>query len=375
MIRTTLCALVVIGLATANSDYSVSVKEDDAIQWTGASFKWPCSSTKTIFKASGKYITKNHIGTRAQIYQDTVFIAMPRLRSGVAATLVQTSMNNIGCQAGLIPFPCWSMQEEGNPDALQSVVDIFLGPHDILWVLDTGVVNTLESPVRRTPPKVIGFDVKTKKIVRKIDLSGLVCAASRLQYLVVDYTLDGRCFVYISDAATRAILVYDVAAEKGYRVVLPSEITAGCARRDVLYMALIRKSSGDNVLYFTYLSSTRMFSISTEYLRRGSCHGRVHDVGLKSNKIVILGTDGGCNIFFRYEGQSEVYRWDACNTTFKTCNFTPVYKSETCFLVTHAFPDLKNNKMRVLESNFPDFIQGQMGCGAYQEINTIRGCF
>lgn len=373
MIRSTIFALLAVGVVLATSECNET--EENSIQWTGASFKWPCKSTKTIYKASGRYINKNHIGTRAQIYKDQVFIAMPRLRNGVAATLVSTSLKDTSCQAQLTPYPCWSLQEEGNCDAFQSVVDLFLDPQDILWVLDTGVINSLDNPVRRCPPKVVGIDVKTKKIVKKLDLAGLVCAASRLQYLVVDYAPDGRCFVYVADAATRAILVFDVAAGKGYRVVLPSEITAGCSKRDVLYMALVRKSDGNNVLYFTYLSSNRVFSIKTEYLRRGSCNGRVHEVGVKPSKMVILGTDGGCAIFFRYEGQSEIYRWDACNTSFKNCNFKPVYKSDTCFLVTHCFPDVEGNKMRVFESNFPDYIQGQMGCGAYQEINPMGGCF
>lgn len=373
MFRPTIIILLAVSVALANKE--CDEKDVNSLQWTGASFKWPCQSTKTIFKASGKYINKNHIATRAQIYKDQVFMAVPRLRNGVAATLVTTSLADTGCQAQLTPYPCWSLQEEGNPDAFQSIVDLFIDAQDILWVLDTGVVNSLETPIRRTPPKVVGIDVKTKLIVRKLDLSGLVNAASRLQYVVVDYAPDGRCFVYVSDAATRAVIVYDVAESKGYRVVLPSEITAGCSKRDVLYMALVRKSGENNVLYFTYLSSSRMFSIKTEYLRKGSCNGRVHDIGAKPNKMVILGTDGGCAIFFRYAGQSEIYRWDACNTAFKTCNFKPVYKSETCYLVTHAFPDLVGNRMRVLESNFPDFIQGQMGCGAYQEINSMGGCF
>lgn len=377
MFRPIVFALFSIGLAVAAKN--CDIPEEDpvdphSIQWTGASYQWPCESTKAIFKTSGKHISKNAIATRAQIFKDTVFIAIPRLRPGVAATLVTTTLKKEGCQASLTPFPCWSMQEEGNCDSLQSVVDLFLDPRDILWVLDTGVVNSLEYPIRRCPPKVIGFDAKTKKVVKKLDLSGLVCDASRLQYIVVDYAPDGRCFVYVSDAATRAILVFDVTGGKGYRVVLPKAITTGCSRRDVLYMALVRKSCGNNVLYFSYLCSNRMFYIKTEYLRRGSCQGRVHDIGAKPNKMVILGTDGGDIIFFRYEGQSEVFKWDT-TTSFKESNFTPVYRSATCFLATHAIADLKRNKMRVLESNFPDYIQGQVGCGALQQINSMEGCF
>lgn len=81
------------------------------------------------------------------------------------ATLAKVSLKNKnGCQSVLVPYPCWSLQEEGNCAALQSVVDIFLDPQDILWALDTGVVNSLEEPVRRCAPKVVAINLKTGKV-------------------------------------------------------------------------------------------------------------------------------------------------------------------------------------------------------------------
>lgn len=249
--------------------------ETNSLMWTGASFKWPCPSTKALYKSSGKYISKNIIATRAQIARDSVFLALPRYKSGSPATLVQTNITNECCHTTLVPFPCWSMQEEGNCQALQSVVDIFLDNNDVLWVLDVGVTNTLESPVRRCPPKVMAFNVKTGKVLKMITLDGLTSPTSRLQYLVVDYTADNRCFVYISDAANRSLLVFDVQASRGFRVVLPKAVTYGSAKQDVLYLSLVRQSNGCTVLYFTYLGSNRMFSIKTEYLRKGHAQGRV----------------------------------------------------------------------------------------------------
>jgi hypothetical protein len=62
--------------------------------------------------------------------------------------------------------------------------------------------------------------------------------------------------------------VYDVQASKGYRVILPRAISEGCGRKDVLYLALTRKSCGTSTLYFTYLCSKKLFAIKTEYLVR-----------------------------------------------------------------------------------------------------------
>lgn len=94
------------------------------VQWTGGQFEFPCASTKSLFKSSGKFIPKNVIATRAQIIRDTIFLALPRYRKGVPATLVKTTIQPGTCSTTFTPYPCWDMQEEGNCKALQSVVDL-----------------------------------------------------------------------------------------------------------------------------------------------------------------------------------------------------------------------------------------------------------
>jgi len=141
------------------------------------------------------------------------------------------------------------------------------------------------------------------QVVKVIDLSDLVTPTSRLQYLTIDYADDGQVYVYVTDAANKSIIVYNVTASKGYRVILPNAVTTGVQRKDVLYSTLVKKSCGTPVLYFTYLGSNRIFAIKAENLRRGITQGSVMDVGPKQNKIVLLGNDNGCAIFFRNKGK------------------------------------------------------------------------
>lgn len=89
---------------------------------------------------------------------------------------------------------------------------------------------------------------------------------------------------------------------------------------------------------------------------------------------MIIGTDNGSAIFFRYEGQAEVLRWDT-NTCFKKENFKPVYRSDNCQLATHALADYKRQRMQVLESNFPDYMGNTVGCGAVQQLTPMQGCW
>ena len=176
-------------------DLSLQILKDLTFQLSGSSLDWPCQSTKNIYVQSSRYIPKSVIMTRAQIHRDEAFVTLPRLKQGVPFTLGKVSLRRGQCVTKVAPWPCWSLQEEGNCQALQSAVDIFLDPNEILWVLDVGVVNTLEQPVRRCPPKVVGINVKTGRLVKSIDLSSLVAPNSRLQHLVVEYDETGHCFM------------------------------------------------------------------------------------------------------------------------------------------------------------------------------------
>lgn len=66
---------------------------------------------------------------------------------------------------------------------------------DILWVLDSGIVNTFDQPIRRCKPKVVAIDTKTNKVVKRIDLSDVITPDSRIQYLLVDYDLNGNNYM------------------------------------------------------------------------------------------------------------------------------------------------------------------------------------
>lgn len=92
----------------------------------GNNLEWPCQSTKNIYTTTGRYIPKNVIATRTQIHKDEAFIALPRYKPGVPFTLGRISLQKGACQTAIAPYPCWALQEEGNCQALQSVVDLFI---------------------------------------------------------------------------------------------------------------------------------------------------------------------------------------------------------------------------------------------------------
>lgn len=224
------------------------------------------------------------------------------------------------------------------------------------------------------------------QVVHRIDLSGLVCAASRLNCVAADYGDDGRRpFVYVTDAATRAVIAWDVTAGRGHRAVLPEAVARGrTAGRDVLCMALARWPGGRGaVLYLTYLTGGRMYSVDARDVRRGRAGpGAVAtDLGPKPDRAVMLGTDGRTTVYFRYGGRGDVYAWDAAGAGgFGVHRFAPIRRADDGRgrrLTTHVMPGHRGADGAVgadgadgtggavvvwsLESDFPDYVSGNVG--------------
>lgn len=103
-----------------------SVVPELSFRMGGNNLEWPCHATKNIYASSGRYTPKSIIATRAQIYRDAAFVAMPRYRPGVPFTLGRIDLKKGKCSVPIAPYPCWASQEEGNCQAVQNAVDVFL---------------------------------------------------------------------------------------------------------------------------------------------------------------------------------------------------------------------------------------------------------
>lgn len=111
-------------------------------QLSGSNLLWPCDSTKNIYVQSGRYVPRNVIVTRAQLQRDSAFVALPRYKQGVPFTLGKVNLKKGECLAKIAPYPCWAIQEEGNCQALQSVVDVAVDQNVSAIKLDKSHTHT-----------------------------------------------------------------------------------------------------------------------------------------------------------------------------------------------------------------------------------------
>lgn len=267
------------------------------------------------------YVPQNNLFTGLEVYWDRIFLALPNLRSGVPATLTWLprpdgpQASYVGKSPALQPYPGWEWQgTAGNCTGLVSVYRIRVDRCNRLWVLDSGVITTLDNFSPVCPPKIFVFDLKTDTLVRNIILPKEVLRPnSLLTNLVIDYEITGAgagtsaapgnyygfqhqppqptcddAFLYMTDTANAAVVVYDIKNDAAWRIfhpymlphpehcnyniagesfTLPDAVVGIALSPETTAAFGYPTQRSERVLYFQPFAALRLFSIPTSVLQ------------------------------------------------------------------------------------------------------------
>ncbi|MDR5782293.1 L-dopachrome tautomerase-related protein [Caballeronia sp. LZ065] len=116
------------------------------------------------------------------------------------------SMVEVDTHTGaLTPFPdeTWNVFKPDEDGAHQwiSLQALWVDEHDHLWALDSSLPSVDQT---RQPPKLVEFDLATRKVVRQFDYGKLVTPKDSLNDIRVDHT---HGFAFISNAANQGGVV------------------------------------------------------------------------------------------------------------------------------------------------------------------------
>lgn len=304
-------------------------------------YDWPVND-KDLFNAEQVVTTGLEIGNHR------IFLATPRLFSGVPATISTISRNTIGDSPVLKAFPNWSHHAAGlkqyncSDIGLVSVYRLKIDSCNRLWALDAGVSRSLEDFEVTCPPKILIYDLNTDQVVRRIDFpKEVVRKESLFTNIIVDETTsrpENHCddaVVYISDTVEPAIVVYDSGRDLTWRLSHPSmyadpdfsESRIGNDRFNlsdgIVGLAFDVESS---TVYFQPLATDRLFSVSAAALRAGPLPvGKelpVKLVGKKSSQGIGLGASPyGGNIYFAPLTETAIAQFNPKTNEQKTLAF------------------------------------------------------
>uniref|UniRef100_A0A1A9WGF2 Bee-milk protein n=1 Tax=Glossina brevipalpis TaxID=37001 RepID=A0A1A9WGF2_9MUSC len=153
-----------------------------------------------------------------------IFITIPRFADGVPYSLAMLSnvLRPNGSEFTAYPDYYWHNSHGQDCDGITSVYRIQIDSCNRMWVLDSGEIDF----VQHCAPQLIVFDLATKTLVHRYRLPTDVFRTSSSRFVtplidVIDYPPLGDCkkaFVYLADALSYALVVYDVQKGKSWRI-------------------------------------------------------------------------------------------------------------------------------------------------------------
>ncbi|XP_050083037.1 major royal jelly protein 1-like [Anopheles aquasalis] len=357
-------------------------------QWNLLSYNFPWD-----YPTSNKnfYNPENVVATGMEVGYDRIFIATPRLFSGVPATLSSISRGSLGDSPTLQAYPSWSHHRAGTNEyncseiGLVSVYRIRIDSCNRLWALDAGVSRSLEDFEVTCPPKILVYDLHTDQVVRRIDFPPEVIRGESLYTnIVVDETTSqpqNNCddvFVYITDTVAPGIVVYDSAKDLTWRLSHPAMYpdpdfaeSSILEHRFTLMDGVVGLAFDPetDTLYFQPLATDRLFSVSTSALRGGPLpFGKdlpVKLVGRKSSQGIGLAVaPRGGTIFYSPLSETAVASW---NPRTNEHSILAQDQEKIQFAADLRTPDRDETALYVLTSKFHRFFLKNLDAN---EFNT-----
>ncbi|XP_068632006.1 uncharacterized protein [Battus philenor] len=368
------------------------------LAWSGGPLHCECEHGIDLWTHAGKYIKDNVIAIKAVSFNDDIYVITPRLKRGVLATLWRVIRGRKGVE--LEAFPSMSAHKQGDCDALQNAVDFHLDhlvereqivkamrayffSDDVgavspkasftassvlssrsgrgnLWILDSGIVETMDYPRCTCPPKAMVINVILKKITKSIQLSSIVDATSQLQNIVVEYSIGGTAFVYISDASNGAILVINVSSGDVWSV-------AACAPANGIQLALVKRDPFHNSLMIIRIHFSGILELDTAILKRKMCNSPLTVIGENNKPVFLLGFNS-YHLYLRHAECADVLSWDI-RKPYTSSNLVNIHSAGPHMMPTSVFSDPLKYVLLILDSNYPETAHEQQA--TYHKLTFI----
>ncbi|CAI9740646.1 Hypothetical predicted protein [Octopus vulgaris] len=181
---------ILVFFATSTVSVLGDIKQDVVYEFSSLTFE----------SVSGVHSSSENVVTGIQVYNDTVYVNIPRLTPNVPVTLATVAKKN--GKVVFKPFPTLQYQELGNCNALQSVGAIrVVRKTNLLYIADNKYLDC--------NAKLIIFDLVKRTIKKKYEFSSSDIDEKLNSTQFEDIVVDGAGNAYIANAGKPgSIIVY-----------------------------------------------------------------------------------------------------------------------------------------------------------------------
>lgn len=127
-------------------DVSVEDRQFKVVyEWQTLDFAYRSQAERDNAIYSNAFIANNILISDVKAFANRLYVTVPRMRPGVPATLgwIIAPNNDGRTDPEIQPFPSWEMNRVGDCMAMQFVQGIAIDTDGIMWVIDSGRIDTL----------------------------------------------------------------------------------------------------------------------------------------------------------------------------------------------------------------------------------------
>lgn len=297
------------------------------------------------------YVPENNIVHRMKIWNDTMYMVVPRFRRGVPATLYQSHGGAVR------PFPLLGLQTPGNCLGVQNAKDIEIDHLGQLWTLDAGRVHDLETADRTCGPKLFVVHAESRTVVRSAFLpdhmygndsvlSGVAVDLKTLTAVVADVGPSAPGFIVYS-------LPTGIYRKFKCRALAAVGDAGAAAGYDEAQLAV---SPIDDILYFTTVRSDSLYSIPLSVLGAPAVDDVSHHVnnrGPKADTSTAMALDTAGNLYLAMT--RKVIAWNTARHGF---HVNELYIQDVRLEWISSFAFDAHGYLWIVSSAFPDYLDG-----------------
>ncbi|XP_068081133.1 dopaminechrome tautomerase-like [Anabrus simplex] len=354
-------------------------------QWSQLDFNYPSNDTRDSAIESGNFIPENVIPFGIDVWEDRIFVTLPKLREGIPATLASVSRLSDSFSPMLDPYPNWDFYND-RPGCLSmiSVFRVATDPCGRLWVLDSGKVNVAFNITEVCPPQLFIFDLYDDRLLRRYVFPEKQALVDNFfNNIVVDY--QGDCqdvYAYMADTERYNLLVYSYKNRTSWRIshgsFYPDPMKFNYQLDDLkwywnyglsgLALGPMLKAH-ERMLYYHATTSYKEFVVPTSVLKNPAAINESND------KFVLLGERGYSRshaggsaisrsgvLFYALPEHHVAACWDTNNTEFSSLQqgVIGVEKRKLAFPNDVKVDHEKNQSVWILSNNLHMYLFGKI---------------
>ncbi|XP_065217696.1 protein yellow-like [Planococcus citri] len=359
----------------------------ERFRWNRIDFSFGSEAERRVALENRSYIPNNTIPFGVGIWEEKLFITIPRRNPGVPATLNYININSSENAPLLTPYPDWASNHpsEGN---IVSIYRVNIDSCDRLWAMDAGSVTDFEGNGQRIQsPRLLIINLKTDQIIKSHQLDSSPCNAI---YINIFPDIRDSCedaYAYAVDPTSNGLLVYSLQKDASWRKFHPyfspdpfqMEFRVNglsFSWTDGIFgLGLTERSKqGDKWLYFHPMCSLNEFTMNTRFLRDPNAT-------LTSNQISIAATrnatfqaasqaydDKSGILFYSLVNKNAIGCWNTRKQGSFAANSDIVVSNDRT-MVYFVNVKIDNNNLWAMSNRVPEVIYGS---GLYSDQPNFR---